>query len=128
MTTNGVKQDTSASQPMFVAAHVGSGYHSQHLQSAYLQGMEPAIAVMTVLAQQVLTPPRHTALQTACQAAAAAKDCHTGVQHAIQALEASLPADKTVVQMYASEARSVDDIQCVCDRNLRLQMQGQAPT
>lgn len=49
---------------MFVAAHVGSGYHSQHLESAYLQ-----------------------ALKAACQAAAVAIDCHTGTQQAIQALE-----------------------------------------
>ena len=96
MTSDGAKQDNSTSQPMFAAAHVGSGYHSQHLESAYLQGVEAATAVMIVLAPDILTFSRHAALKAACQAAAAAADCHSGVQQAIQALEASPPADKTM--------------------------------
>ncbi|DBA94067.1 TPA: hypothetical protein ACH3X1_001715 [Trebouxia sp. C0004] len=54
------------SQPRFVAVHVGAGYHSRKHENAYLK-----------------------VLRSACQAAAAASSCMSGVQQAVQALEES---------------------------------------
>ncbi|KAL0022812.1 hypothetical protein WJX79_000766 [Trebouxia sp. C0005] len=51
-------------QPGFVAVHVGAGYHSHKHENIYLK-----------------------ALRSACQAAAAASSCMSGVQQAVQALE-----------------------------------------